>query len=127
MVLVGSKFLFRFRFIPIYYNGKNGMIKRKRNQKLLSTRKHSSRMHTTRFSHLGVGHRNRHPHWTETPPVDSLDRDPLEETWDQVQRPPRRKMGPGSKTGSDIIQRLTCGQTHTCENITLYQTNTIYL
>ena len=46
-----------------------------------------------------------------------LDRDPQAETpvsrepspegtCDQRQRPPRRKMGPGSQTGSDIIQRL---------------------
>ena len=30
---------------------------------------------------------------------------PLEGTWDQGQRPPERNMGPGSQTGSDIIQR----------------------
>ena len=87
MVLVGSKFLFRFRFIPIYYNGKNGMIKRKRNQKLLSTRKHSSRMHTTRFSHLGVGASQQTPR---------LDRDTP--SGKPGQRPPARNMGPGTET-----------------------------
>ena len=44
--------------------------------------------------------------WTEN----LLDRDPPgreppEGTWDQEQRLPRRNMGPGSQTGSDIIQR----------------------
>ena len=36
------------------------------------------------------------------------DRDPqtlMELTWDEGQRPPRRNMGPGTKTRSDIIQR----------------------
>ena len=37
--------------------------------------------------------------------------------------PPRRNMGAGSQTGSDIIHILPCGQTNTCENITLSQTS----
>ena len=38
--------------------------------------------------------------------------------------PPRRSTGPGSQTGSDIIQSPpSCGQTNTCENITLTQTS----
>ena len=35
--------------------------------------------------------------WTETPPP--------EVTWDQAQRPLGWNMGPGSQTGSDLIQR----------------------
>ena len=53
---------------------------------------------------------------------DPLDRDPSQEgTWDQGQRPPRKNMGPGSQTGSDIIQRPppVSRMTHTSENITL--------
>ena len=38
--------------------------------------------------------------------------------------PPRKHMGPVSRTGSDIIQRPTrCGQTDTSKNITLPQTS----
>ena len=44
--------------------------------------------------------------WSGTLP----DRDPPEGTWDQGQRLPRRNRGPGSQTGSDIIQRPPCGQ-----------------
>ena len=40
---------------------------------------------------------------TENPPL--IQRPVLEGTWDQAQRPPRRNMGPGSQTGSDIIHR----------------------
>ena len=31
---------------------------------------------------------------------------PLEGTWGQGQRPPRRNVGPGGHTGSDILQRV---------------------
>ena len=57
------------------------------------------------------------------------DRHPLSSqgTWDQRQRTPRRSMGPGSQTGSDIIETpsslWTEWLTHTCENITLPQTS----
>ena len=60
-------------------------------------------------------HRQRHPGQRppdrDPPTQRPLDRDPwietpMEGTWDQGQRPPRRNMGPGSKTGSDIIQRF---------------------
>ena len=43
------------------------------------------------------------------------DRDPqtlMEGIWDEGQRPPRRNMGPGTQTGSDIIQRPPCEQNY---------------
>ena len=61
----------------------------------IMTRKHSSRMLTACFSHSWGGSLE-----TETP----LDRDPTEGILDQGQSPPRRNVGPGSQTGSDIIQ-----------------------
>ena len=51
-----------------------------------------------------------------------LDRGPRKEHGTRDRDPPRRNMRPGSQTGSDVIQRLPCGQTNTCENITLPQT-----
>ena len=70
---------------------------------LCPTRKHSSRMHTAHFSDLGEGspYIGLPVSLQRTP----LDRDPLEGTWDQGHRPSRRNTGPGSQTGSDIIQR----------------------
>ena len=82
-------------------------------------------MCTTCFSDPG-GSPYRDPPWTKTP----LDRDPPgqrppeketsgqrppgqrppEGPWDRGQRPPRGKMGPGSQTGNDIMQRPLCGQ-----------------
>ena len=60
------------------------------------TRKHSSRMRSARFSDSGGGSPYRDPSGQRS----------LEGTWDQGQWPPqRRNMGPGSQTGSDIIQR----------------------
>ena len=64
------------------------------------TRKHSSRIRTTRFS-------DSETPWTET----SLDSDPLK--WNMgpgTETPPRRNMEPWSQTGSDIIQRPPCEQ-----------------
>ena len=62
------------------------------------------------------------PPWTETPAQrPSLpDRDPWKEHWTR-DRDPLERTGPGSQTGSDIIQRLPCGQTDTCKSITLPQ------
>ena len=57
------------------------------------------------------------PLWTETP---------NEGTCDQGQRPPRRNMGSGSQTGSDIIQTPPPPMdrmTDTCKNITLPQSS----
>ena len=47
----------------------------------------------------------------------------LEGKWDQGQRAPRRNMGPGSHTGSDIIQKPlpVDRMTDTCKNINLPQ------
>ena len=80
------------------------------NLKILLTRKRSSRMSTACFSDLGGG-----SPWTET----LLDIDPWTETpWTETpwtdtpwaktpldRDPSKRNMGPGSQTGSDIIQR----------------------
>ena len=60
----------------------------------------------------GGGRPDRDPPRQKSPEQIPLDRDP-----------PRRSMGPGSQTGSDIIQRPPCEQTNTCENITLLQTS----
>ena len=86
-----------------------------------TTRMHSNRMHTVRCLLYGEGSLSRGlcPHVTR-------DKDPLEGTWDQKQRPPKRNNGPGSQTGNDILQRplplWTEPLTHACENITLSQT-----
>ena len=53
----------------------------------------------------------------------SIYRDPSTETPGQRPPSPRRNMGPGSQTGSDIIQTPSYGQTNTCKNITLSQTS----
>ena len=97
--------------------------------KLLLTRMHSSRTHTTRslpyrrtlsrgslprrvsvqgiYIQGGLCLEGQRP-WTETPKKKqgTRDTDSLEETWDQRQRPPGRNMRPGSETGSDIIQKF---------------------
>ena len=89
---------------------------------LCPTRKHSSRMHTAHFSDLGEGspYIGLPVSLQRTP----LDRDPLEGTWDQGRRPSRRNTGPGSQTGSDIIQRPpSLPWTDNYENITLPQTS----
>ena len=73
-------------------------------------------MHIAHYLPCG-GLPDRDPH-TETPSLserdpldrDPLDRDPLDGTWDLRQRAPRRNMGPGSQTGSQIIQRPPCEQ-----------------
>ena len=71
----------------------------------------------------------------ETPPL--RPETPPEGTWDQRQRPtrrnigpeteiPRRNMGPGNQTGSDIMQRplrLVDRITDMCKNITLPKTS----
>ena len=82
------------------------------------TRKHSSRMRTTRFSDGGG----------------VLPTDPPEGKWDKGQRPLGRNMGPGTDSlegtwDQASRQEVTsyrdplCGQTGTCENITLSQTS----
>ena len=85
------------------------------------TRKHSNRIHTARC--LLYGGSLSGVSLTERPPP--RDRDPLEGTWDHRQRaPPRRSMGPGSQTGSDIIQTPRVDRmTDTSENITLPPNN----
>ena len=42
---------------------------------------------------------------------------------DSRRETPGRNMRPVSQTGSDIIQKSSCGQTDTCKNITLPQTS----
>ena len=67
---------------------------------------------------------DRDPLDRDPPGQSPLDREPLEETWDQRQRPPGRNMGPGSQTGSDIIQRPHVNRmTHVSKKITLPQTS----
>ena len=64
--------------------------------------------------------------WTETAQTETpLDRSPLEEHWIRDRDPPGRDMGPGSQTGSDIIQRLPPprGLTTAFKNIALPQTS----
>ena len=73
------------------------------------TRKHFSGMRASSFSDLGGDLPEEAP-WKER---GTRDRDSL-----------RRHMGPGSLTGSDILQRPPPhGQTDTCESITLSQTS----
>ena len=60
----------------------------------------------------------------DCPDRDPLDRSPLEEHWIRDKDPPGRDMGPGSQTGSDIIQRPPPrGLTTAFENIALPQTS----
>ena len=77
-------------------------------------------MRAARFSDLGVSQQRPPPDRYPSP----IHRPPWKENGTRHREPPRRNMGPGSHTGSDIIQKpLPLDRmTDTCKNINLPQT-----